>query len=281
MSRVLANCVDVWVAPETVLGDVRYVYRRLRRQEEQVSNDLTFDIRELHRPNRTTLREVRLNPFVDGELDGGVFLAGSRLAFGLLDRTLDTVEVSESELRVDRLEIRNRIDLSCDVDDVGVVEAPHDLSDRIRFADVMEELVAKPFALGSAFDESGDVDELHDRRDDLVRVDDVCDDGEPLVRDQCDTDVRLDGAERIVLRLDLASGERVEQRRLSDVGETDDGAANTHEDLSGGGKGRLGLLGAHQSRVACCRAPTNRPMPATSTTEPAMSQSLESSPPQL
>ena len=45
---------------------------------------------------------------------------------------------------------------------------------------------------------------------------------EPRVRDFDHADVRLDGAERIVRRLSLGGGERVEERRLSDVRETDD-----------------------------------------------------------
>ncbi len=53
------------------------------------------------------------------------------------------------------------VDAAGDVDDFGVVEAADDVSDGVGGADVSEELVAQAFTLGGAFDETGDVDELH------------------------------------------------------------------------------------------------------------------------
>ena len=47
------------------------------------------------------------------------------------------------------------------------VEAAHDVHDRVRLADVREELVAQALALRRARHEAGDVDELDRRREDL------------------------------------------------------------------------------------------------------------------
>ena len=58
-----------------------------------------------------------------------------------------------------------------DVDHVRIVEAAHHHQDRVRLADVGEELVAEAFALRRALDEPGDVDDLDDRGDDLLRLD--------------------------------------------------------------------------------------------------------------
>ena len=66
----------------------------------------------------------------------------------------------------------DRVDLAGDVDDVLVVEAAHDVDDRVGLADVGEELVAQALALGRAGHQAGDVDELDDRRDDALRLDD-------------------------------------------------------------------------------------------------------------
>ena len=52
------------------------------------------------------------------------------------------------------------IDPALDVGDVAVLEAAQHVDDRIDLADVGEELVAEPFALGGAADQPGDVDEL-------------------------------------------------------------------------------------------------------------------------
>ena len=61
---------------------------------------------------------------------------------------------------------------------------------------------------------------------------------EPRVGHLDDADVRLDRAERIVLRRDAGLGQRVEERGLADVGQADDAA-----------------LEAHGPHVAACHSP--------------------------
>ena len=51
------------------------------------------------------------------------------------------------------------IDATFDMGDVAVIEATHDMGDRIAFADIAQKLVAEPFALRGAAHEPGDVDE--------------------------------------------------------------------------------------------------------------------------
>ena len=63
-----------------------------------------------------------------------------------------------------------RIDPAGDVDDVGALEAAHDVRDRIHLADVRQELVAEALALRGAGDQPRDVDELDRRRHDLLRA---------------------------------------------------------------------------------------------------------------
>src|SRR5690606_15490976 len=127
----------------------------------------------------------------------------------------------EREFRVDDLDVGERIDLACDVDDVVVLEAAHDLHDGVGLADVAEELVAEAFAPGGAGDETGDVHELDGGRQGLLRLDDAGEHVEARVRHGHHADVRVDRAERIVLRGDFRLGERVEERRLADVGKAD------------------------------------------------------------
>ena len=45
-----------------------------------------------------------------------------------------------------------------------------------------------------------------------------------------DADVRLDGAERIVLGRDAGLGQRVEEGRFADIGQADDAALQAHDD---------------------------------------------------
>lgn len=79
------------------------------------------------------------------------------------DGLLDGLEVGEDQLGVDRLDVVLGRDLAVDVDDVLVLEGADDLADRVRLANVREELVAQALALRSTPDDAGDVDEV-DRR---------------------------------------------------------------------------------------------------------------------
>ena len=49
-----------------------------------------------------------------------------------------------------------------------------------------------------------------------------------MIRYRYDADIRVDGAERIVLRRNLRARERIEECRLTDVGQTDNAAFDTH-----------------------------------------------------
>ena len=103
-----------------------------------------------------------------------------------------------------------------DVGDVRVLEAAHDLDDRVDLADVLEELVAQTLSLSRRLDQAGDVHELDGRRDDPRGLRDPGERLEPLVGHRDDADVRLDRAERVVRRLGLSRArERVEERAIS------------------------------------------------------------------
>src|SRR5690348_14649562 len=56
-----------------------------------------------------------------------------------LERPFDTRQVGKRELRVDSLDIRQRIDLAGDMYDVGALEAAHDVCNRIDIANVRQE----------------------------------------------------------------------------------------------------------------------------------------------
>ncbi len=94
--------------------------------------------------------------------------------------------------------------------DVRVLEAAHDLGDRVGLADVGEELVAEPLPLARAADDAGDVDERHRGGQDPLAVEDAGEHLEARVGQADDSDVRLDGREGIVRREDLVVGQRVE-----------------------------------------------------------------------
>ena len=145
-----------------------------------------------------------------------------------VDRLVDGLEVGEDQLGLDRGDVAARVDLAVDVGDVLVAEDARDLADRGRFADVREELVAQALALRRAADDAGDVDELHRGRQQLLRAVDLRELREPVVRYADDADVGLDRRERVVRREHVVLGQRVEERRLACVGETDDADGECH-----------------------------------------------------
>ena len=146
-----------------------------------------------------------------------------------LDVTLfDGVEVGEQEFGVDDVDVVEGVDGSGDVDDLGVGEAADDVEDGVGGADVAEKLVAKAFALGGAFDETGDVDELHGGGNEGLGLDEGGDFGEALIRDSYDAGVGVDGAEGVIGSLRLRRGEGVEDGGFSYVGQADDSAVERH-----------------------------------------------------
>ena len=84
---------------------------------------------------------------------------------------------------------------------IVVLKTAHHLHDGIHFATVRKELVAQTFALRRAFDEAGDIHELDDRRDQLVRTADLGEHGKALVRHGDHPHIRLYRAERKICRL--------------------------------------------------------------------------------
>ena len=142
----------------------------------------------------------------------------------------DRREIGQREFGVDGLNVRQRIDFAGDVDNVFIFETAHDMRNRISLANVGEELVAETFALGRTCDQPRDVDEFHDRRHHLFRLDDDRQRSQAWVRHFDDADIGLDGAERVVFRRDTRLGQRIEQGGFADIGQADDAAFQRHDE---------------------------------------------------
>jgi hypothetical protein len=115
------------------------------------------------------------------------------------------------------------------VHDVVVLEHADDLADGVGLADVGEELVPQSLTLRGPAHEPGDVDERHGGRHRLLGREHLGEHPQPRVREVHHTDVRVDGREGVVRREDRILGQRVEERRLADVGQPDDADGESHE----------------------------------------------------
>ena len=162
-------------------------------------------------------------------------LVVARLLFQPRDRALESLHVGEDQFGFNDLDIGSGVDVAVDVHDVVVIEDPDDLTDRVALADVGQELVAQAGALRGALDDAGDVDEGHRCRDDAFGSEHLGQPGQPGVGQRNHTLIGLDGGEGVVGRQYIVAGQRIEQGRFSDVGQTDDSQAQAHRVKSLGG----------------------------------------------
>ncbi len=225
---IFAHTLQQRVVFEAMLAHVGDVERGLGGEQLQRLQQRHLVGAQPERADRVQAVERLLDPLEQRDDLHRFLVAGAQglaeAVLGLLDR----LHVGQRELGVDHLDVGDRVDLVVHVDHVAVLEAAHHVGDRVGLADVGEELVPEALALGGARDQAGDVDELDDRRDHLQRLVDGGELREARVGHFHHAHVRLDGAERIVLRGDAGLGERVEERRLADVGQADDAALQCH-----------------------------------------------------
>ena len=243
-----------------MLVDVGDEHRRLGGDQAEGLQDGQFFLAEGDRSTGPGLveRGLALDEHVDQPRRFLVVARLGRLQVAL-QALLDGRQVGQAELGLDDLDVGDRVDLAGDVDHVLVVEAAHHVDDRVGLADVRQELVSEALALGRAGHQPGDVDELDHRRQHALGLDDRRQRGQPRVGQLDDADVRLDGAERVVLGGDAGFRQRVEKGGLADVGQAHDAAFEAH----GGGFRETGKKGG---RFYAASAPRRGPFPGAART---------------
>ena len=152
-----------------------------------------------------------------------MFVAALHVLGDFFPPLFDRFKVGQHQFGVDDFDVAHRVHAARDMDDVRVLEAAHDVHDGVHLADVAQKLVAQALAVRRAFHQAGDVHEFNRRRDERVDFGDLGERFEPRVRDGDDAEVRLDGAERVILRRRLVrTGDGVKERGFPDVGQADD-----------------------------------------------------------
>ncbi len=160
-----------------------------------------------------------------------LFVLRADFLFQLRQAALQTVEVREHQLGLDRVGVGDRVDLALDMNNIVVLEAADDIGHSVDLADHGEELIAEAFALGGAAHQAGNIDEGEARRDDLRGLADRRQRVEPLVRHGHVADIGLDGAERVIgCGRGRGLRQRVEQGGLADIRQSDNAAFEAHYD---------------------------------------------------
>ena len=205
--------------------DVADVQHGLVGQQVEVGDQFAVLLVEFHGAGRKPLFQHRL--VLQEQLHGALGLlvaARGGLLLGLGEPVLDGFEILQLQFGVDDALVAHGVYRAVDVGDVAVVEAPQDVDDRIRVADVAQKFVAQTFALRGALHEARDVDDFDRRRDHALGVVDLREADQPPVGDRDHAHIRLDGAERKVCRLCLCIGQAVEKGRFTHVRQADDAA---------------------------------------------------------
>ncbi len=115
---------------------------------------------------------------------------------------------------------------------IVVFEAAQNMGDGIDFPNIGKKLIAEPFAFRSTTHQPSDIDKGETCGNDLRRFCDVGDCIEACVGNRDVTNIGFDGAERIIRRLRRGGlRQRVEERRLADIRQTDNAALKPHPDL--------------------------------------------------
>ena len=133
---------------------------------------------------------------------------------------------------MDHFDVRDGVDLARHVNDVVVFEAAHHIHNRIGLADVGQKLVAQTFAGAGTGHQTSDVDKLHDGWHHALGLDDGGQLRQTQIGHLDHTDIGFDGAKRVVFCGNARLGQRIEQGGFTNIGQADDAAFQTHENLS-------------------------------------------------
>ena len=171
-------------------------------------------------------------------LKGRIFhlslFAGAHLFLETLPALFNLGQIRQTELKVDHLSITGWTHSTGHMNHVVVFKATHHMHDRVDFADVCQELVTKAFTLAGAFHQTGDINELHPRRNELLAVTQIRQLLQPFIRHSHRAHVGLDGAKGEIGGLGLRVGHQgVEEGRLPNVGEANDSGFKHRGNLPG------------------------------------------------
>ena len=149
----------------------------------------------------------------------GFLVTATSCPSGFRLSVLNGLDISQHQFEFDGFNVRQRVNVSADMNHVFVFEAAYHLHDRVDLANVAKEFITEPFAFTGAFDDAGDVDQLQCRGDHFLWRDVLGNFIQPRVRYTDDAFVRLDRAKRIILAGGcLRQSQRVEQSTFTDVG---------------------------------------------------------------
>ncbi len=171
---------------------------------------------QLHQDGIFSVLEQFFQTLLEFELFCCLFVHSCRFcSFG--NTALEYLKVGEDQLKVDGLDITERINAAVYVDNVRILEASDNVNDSVYLTDIGKELVSKSLSFGCTFYKTCDVNELDDSRCYFLGLIEISELLQTLVRNRHDADIRVNGTERIVCALCSCFGQGIEKCTFSDV----------------------------------------------------------------
>ena len=106
------------------------------------------------------------------------------------------------------------------MNDIVILKAANHVHDCRNLPDMTQELVSQSFSFGRTFHQACNVAEFDGGVNGLLRIINIVQHLQSLIRNRHHAHVRLDGAERIVRRFRTGLRNRIEQRTFTHVWET-------------------------------------------------------------
>ena len=219
LRRIVAHSVHHRVAfRSVVLADIRRVEDRLRRQQVQlVEIELLLVVLAREGARAFARFQMRIETFQHIVFADQLLIVCLRALRRLLHAAFHRLHIRKDQLQIDRLNVADRIDAAVHVDHVRVLEAAHNVHNRVAFADVREKLVAQPLAVACALHKPSDVDKFDRRWHDLLALGNLRQHPPTLIRHSHHAHIRVDRAERIVRRFRPGFCDAVEKRALTNI----------------------------------------------------------------
>src|ERR1043165_190982 len=233
VSGVILDGADILIslcAAEIGFSNVAGEERRLRAEQKKIARDFLFLGSEIEGDGRFPGVEMRKQLVNHRRFSLRALRSGPHFLLQTIMAFLERPEIGQDQLRIDHLDVADRVNRAADVMDIGILETTHDLDDRVYFADVAEKLVAEAFARARTFHQARDIDELDRGRNYFLRMRKLCQNVKARVRNGHDSEVWIDRAKRVVGRLRFSgAGNGVEERGFPDVRQPDDPSAQHGE----------------------------------------------------
>ena len=205
-----------------VFGNVRGIDRPLECQQIGGSNQGTILVGTLKGARQLSLVQMVQQCGEYLRLAQETLVSALCRLLRLIQTALAHLGIGENQLQIDDINVTQGIGAAFHVGHVAVVKAAHNVDDGIGRADVGEKLVSQSFAPGRALDQTGDVNKLNHGGREFLRMMQIAQPFQALVRHLHDADIGIDRAERIIVRRNSGVGDGVEQRGFSNIWQTDD-----------------------------------------------------------